>query len=214
MKTTTWLALAFAIGFASTARAEVLAKISLHATDLLGVPISSIPVGGQFQLQAIVQDLRNPVAPFPGVFAAYLNASYDPGLATIATNVTPTFGPTFEGAGQGASFDFSTLGTIAHTGSFAGNFTFSTAELLLFRVAVTAIGAGTETFTPLFDATSGREVLLYGHDDPMLASEIEFVGTSLSIVPEPSSLLLSSSAMLALVAAGVTRRQNARRVAS
>lgn len=145
--------------------------------------ITSINVGQDFTLAVFVQDVR-PDNPNPsGVFAAYLNAIYNSSLATIDTNATPTFGPTFAAANGGASFDFSTVGTIAKTGSFGTSLvSLGTAEQLLFRVTVHAVGSGTVTFTPSFDNTSGHDTLVLGNDNPIPLSDIEFDGVSLDVI--------------------------------
>ncbi len=161
------------------------AQIKVVATDLFGTQITETPVGSQFQLRAIVQDVRTPPAQFGGVFAAYLNVSYDSSLATI-----PTVGAQFEfdpffSAVQ--TFDTGTPGLISGAGaSSTSGSPPGTAPQPLWSVLVTASAAGVVSFTPSFDSTLGHGVLLYSLDEDVPSNAIDFVGTTLTITAEPS----------------------------
>jgi hypothetical protein len=161
------------------------AQISVIATDLLGNPISTIPVGSQFQLRTVVQDVRVPPSEFEGVFAAYLKVSYDSSLATIPTSgATFTFDPFFSVARE---FDTSTPGLIAGAGASSSSFDPpGSAPQTLWSVVVTASAGGVVTFTPSFDSEAGHDVALYGSDEGVPADAIDFVGTTLTITQEPT----------------------------
>ncbi len=160
------------------------AQVQIHtfATDLAGVPISSVQVGGDFLLETDVQDVRTG-APFPGVFAAYLNVNYDSSLASIATNATVNFDPFFSVA---RTSDVSTPGVVNATGASGSSLTPpGNAAQKLFTVLVHASAGGIETFTPSFDPTPGHDVLLYGSDIAIDAGSILFVNGTIQINAMP-----------------------------
>jgi hypothetical protein len=207
------LALAMALAVPpAAARAEILARIRFEATDLANNPISSIDVGEDFRLRALVKDLRGPLAA-NGVFAAFLYGDYDESL--VSTIATP--GP---GADPGIVFDsfftivrsgeLSTPGEITAAGAASGSLTApGLAEQFLFHVQFQADSAGLATFTPSFDDTLGHDVVLYLIDNPISEDQILFESDSLTIVPEPSALVLAAVAVVALACCG--RRRGARR---
>jgi hypothetical protein len=186
------------LGFAPGANAEILVQISVVPTDLGGTLITSIAPGEDFLLQAIVQDVRDP-PPEPiseGVFAGFLNVTYDPSLASIAPAAALVYDPFFIVARTG---DVSTQGLVSGAGALSG-FLLAPGNdpQPLWNVLVTATSPSVVSFTPSFDTIAGHEVLVFGHDDPVLESEIDFVGSALTIVPEPSGLMLGAIGLLAL----------------
>ncbi len=168
------------------------AQIKLVATDQLGTPITEIPVGSTFQLRAIVQDVRNPPDQFPGVFAAYLNVSYNSSFASIPTAGAISFDPFFSLAQTG---DTSVAGLIGAAGASSTSGTNpGSAPQTLWSVVVTAASPGDVTFTPSFDTSLGHDVLLYGGtSEPVPSDAIDFVGTTLTITQEPTITVTSVS---------------------
>ncbi|MGD9635429.1 MAG: Calx-beta domain-containing protein, partial [Pirellulales bacterium] len=154
--------------------------MSVIATDLVGSPITQITVGSDFLLQAIVQDTRNP--PFAGgggLFSAYLNVSYDSGLATIPQPATVNFDPFFSIL---RTFDATTPGLIVGAGASANTFPGpGNAPQDLWSVLVHASAAGVVSFTPSFDTIAGHDVALYGEFDAMTEAQIDFLGSSITI---------------------------------
>jgi hypothetical protein len=191
----------------ATARAEILVNIRLEVTDLSNNPIGSIDVGENFRLRALVQDVRDPPSPFGGVFAAWLNATYDDSLTT--PNVPPgiVYGSFFPLVQTG---DLSTPGEINGAGASSASFSPpGNAEQLLFYLDFQADSAGLATFTPFFDGTTGHEVLIYAEDDAVGEGQINFIADSLTInavIPEPAGLALGSTAAAALAWCGWRRR--------
>src|SRR4051812_18921597 len=53
-----------------------LVEVNTVFTDLADNPITSIPVGSDFKIHVIGQDVRDPVSETPGIFSAYLNLVY------------------------------------------------------------------------------------------------------------------------------------------
>ncbi len=209
MTRNTILALACVLGFARGASAEILARISVLPTDLGGTPITSIALGEDFRLQAIVQDLRDPPPELgSGTFAAYLNATYNPGLMSIAPSAVLEFDPFFNLVQTG---DLSTPGLISGAG--AATTTFSPPgndPQPLWNVLITAIGPGVVSFIPSFDTVVTHDVLLYLKNEIVLESEIDFVGSSLTIVPEPSGFVLGTICIVGMALWTATRRRSRR----
>lgn len=181
-------------------------KISLQPVDLLGVPIASIHVGEQFRIQAIVQDLRDPPpVASSGVFAAFLNATYDPGLIHITasahslTEPDPAFSfPSYFSIFQHG--DVSSPGLISGAGASTGTFPYhNTGPQLLWSLPATATSAGNLALTPYFDDEIGHDVLIFLDDDPIPPAEIAFVAGNLTIVPEPSSFVLAGTCIIGLM---------------
>src|SRR5205823_2084738 len=88
-------------------------SITLGTTDLNGTPISTIAVGQDFKVTATVNDLR--VSNPQGVFAAYVDATYDAALSSIPSGGKVVFDPFYS---NGKSQNLSTAGQINETGSF------------------------------------------------------------------------------------------------
>ncbi len=195
-----WMVLACAVGATSVARGQPLVEISLEATNLSGTPITSIPAGASFHLEAIVQDIRNPPAQSGGVFAGYLNVTYDPALVTIAPTATITYGPFFTPP-LVPSGNLSTPGQINDIGTASQSFAApgNAPQLLWAIIPATATTAGIESFVPTFDSLPGHDTLIYGDDNAVPADQILFVGTSLNVVPEPSTFALAAICSLGLL---------------
>jgi hypothetical protein len=208
------LALAAAVALAlapAAATADILARIRFEVTDLADNPISSINVGEDFRLRALVQDLRPPGLA-NGVAAAYLNGDYDETLASTVATAGPGADPAIV---FGSFFGFLRTGELSPAGDIvaAGAASLSlsppgSAEQFLFHVPFQADAPGVVTFTPSFDSTPGHEVLIYLEDEALAPNEILFVSDSLTIVPEPSTLALAG--MAAMVLAILFRRGRAK----
>jgi PEP-CTERM motif-containing protein len=186
----------------SNAMAEHLARFSLRATDSMGNSISSVSSGSPFLIEAVVQDIRMPPSPKPGVFQASLNARYDPILISIASDAQFVWGPTFN-ALLARPGNLSTAGVIQEAGAFGSFLTLpDNSPQTLYRVPAIAKQAGAAMLAPSFDGVteSLHNVLLYGDGRALLSEEIEFIGSSLAIVPEPNTWLL---ALLGMVGSGL-----------
>ncbi len=201
---TSWL-----LGQAHADSVEV--QLHLEAENLLGQPITTVPVGSAFQLAVFVQDIRTPPNSFPGVFSAYLNVAFDPSLASItATPHAPNavdpgivFGPQFSIAHTG---DLSTPGLINAGGGSNQQEPLTTADQFLFKVTVHATHAGMETFTSSFDTNPGHDFLLASPINELTADQVDFGQTSVTVVPEPASALLAMMGLVALSAWRAQRR--------
>lgn len=182
------------IGSASWANAALMARIEVFPTDLEGNPISTIAPGEDFLINAMVQDIRDPASAREGVFGAYFSLTFDPQLAYLPADEPPTFGPMF--ANGKAYGQHLTPGLVKGIGAFVSTFTAPGPEpQLLVQIPATAMRAGEADFAPLFDTTAGNDVALFGLDNAIPKADIEFVGSSLNIVPEPSTYVLALIAM-------------------
>lgn len=190
----------------SYANAGFVVRMELVPTDMDGNPISTISTGEDFLLNVVVQDIRDSDPPLDGVFGAYLDIQFDANVASFPADVPPIWPPTF-GNGKGLD-DRSTPSLINGIGAFATSFVPPGNDpQLLVQLPGTAVRAGVVDFTPLFDTTPGNDVAVYGSDDPVLASEIEFVGSTLNVVPEPSSFALVGPTASVLAVLGLGRRR-------
>ncbi|MGD9719730.1 MAG: hypothetical protein AB7O59_00755 [Pirellulales bacterium] len=200
------LAAACVLAIASAAHADLLARVTVITTDLGGTPISTIDVGEDFLLQVFVQDIRNPPAVAGGIAAGYLNVDYDGVLVSISPSAPIEYDPFFT-AWQTGNLD--EPGRIVGAGAYSISFEApGTALQALFSIPATATAPGGVAFTPsFFEAEDGRNVLLFVYDSPLLESEIDFVGATLSIVPEPSGIVAGTCGVLALAVCCLRRQK-------
>src|SRR5206468_2901052 len=112
-------------------------QVTLSPTDSLGHPISSIPVGGQFYLQALVQDVsQSEAAPLElGVFAAFVDVTWNASLAAVTGGID--HGGQYVNAASGNT---ATAGLIDEAGGTVVNR--PPTDPLLFRVPMQATTAG------------------------------------------------------------------------
>jgi large repetitive protein len=129
-----------------------LVDLRLEVTDLNGAPITTIAVGGTFQLRGYVKDIRA-TRPNQGVFAAYQDILYSSSLvnpkAKSVTTADPlgfevVFGTNYQ---QVISGDITNSGIINEIGAVQnGSTPLGAAEQLLFIVTLDAKAVGTATF--------------------------------------------------------------------
>ncbi len=152
-----------------------LVRIRLVATDTNGIPITAVDVDEPFQLRGFVQDLT--ARPNGGVFAAYLDVTYDPTLASVNGNIV--FGDSY---GDVQSGDTSVPGLIDEVGALDGLTPLGPSERLLFLVPMVGTSDGVVTFTPdPADQVPLHDVLLYGFGSAVPADEISFISDTVTI---------------------------------
>ena len=156
-------------------------KVWAVATDLTGNPITSITVGQQFKFEIVVQDVRAPIAQFPGVFSAAADVTFNSALSSIDTGQTVTFGGFFDLLDSASLSQGEVIGFGATSNSTAqGN-----GPQLLFSIVAMATGVGRQSFSPAFDPTVDHDSQLFGIDTPLTPEEISFVGSTLEILNAP-----------------------------
>ena len=160
--------------------------IELVFADMSGTPISVATVGQAIQLEVFGQDVRDS-PPAPGVFAIGADFAY----ADVALLGTAVFAP-----GWLADYpaDYSQPGLIKQLGSFTLSFTPTGAvPLLIFSIPLVAGQAGLATFsTSANNPSEMYDLLLYGENNQIPLDQVNFGTTSLTIVPEPTTLILAA----------------------
>lgn len=158
-----------------------LVQFVLKATDSLGNPISSIPLGGSFELRVFTKDLSPANA--NGVFAAYMDV-------TFASNLAEAFGP----IAFGGDFPFAHSGTTTTPGIIdevgaLGQLLFGppfpgSGEILLFKQAFTAKQLGLLQFGSDPNENLSLETVRYQPNSSQIPSNrIDYGSVSLTISP-------------------------------
>ncbi len=193
------------------AKAEIKIDVRLEAFDLLGDPISVIPLGSDFELRAFVDDVRDstPITgqsgeDLFGVFSAYVQVAFDAGkvVATGPVNVDDFFD----------DIPSATLSSVSPGLAQGGGATLSItnpgpAEQLLFTVSLGATALGPVVFSPSY-LNGTQEWLMYGDFDLIPPEDVQFFDLEVTIVPEPASVVLCAIGLVA-VGALVFRRRKA-----
>jgi hypothetical protein len=208
---------------AASLQAEPLATFRLQVEDLSDNPITTVNLGQDFQLAAYVEDVRDPAATFPGVWAAFMHVAYNSTLVSITAmpNVPDPndqgnkgdlgieFGDYFD---NGLRFgDLATPGQINGIGSASLTFINSgIGDILLWRITIHTSALGTVTFSPTFDSNEDHQSSFIDPPNQLMAEDIQFIGDSVQIVPEPSSLVLAVLGTLGVMT--IARRKRQRRV--
>lgn len=173
---------------------ERLMGISLVSTDLTGNPIASIEAGSPYRLNVFTRDLRDPIVSNPGVFGAGVDVVFDSALSSVDVGQTAQFDEFF-----GLVQD-----TVLQQGRIIGYGAATRAAdtndpQFVFSVVLTATIPGTQVFTPGVSPSLDHENLLFLRNDALLPDEVLFVGTTLTIVPEPSAVMLGAAALIGLL---------------
>lgn len=198
------LSVFFAVVFHHIAPAQV-AKFRLEATDTSGVPVDSVTVGDEFLLKAYAQQVGG-FADDPakgGVFAGYLDISFDASLADVHSEAVE-YSPTYS---NGTTGDFSTTGLMDNIGAFASAepplvlpVPPGPDEQFLFSVGMKAIAAGELLFVGSESLSYPlHEVLVWTSLEPVPARDIDFGAEDLRVdfgtlslnvqaVPEPRGI--------------------------
>ena len=184
----------------------------LETTNLAGDPVSSVDVGDEFVVRLFTQDTQD-TAEFFGVFAAYVDITYDENLASVTGALQ--FDGEFENATSG---DTSVAGLIDEAGAIAGLSPTGQDELEVFSIRMRADAAGQLTLASnAADNLPNNVVLVFGSDDPVATDDILYGSTTLTIGTQQQPEVDLVGFAQALDAAGVelwsTRRLARARVA-
>ena len=155
-------------------------SIRLETTDLEGNVITTANVGDEFQLRAYVRDLQGDST--GGVFAAFLDVTYDSALASPVDDEIE-HAPLFQ---NGVSGDISVAGEFDEIGGFSNSLSpLGTDEQLLFTVTLNADSAGDLVFSSNpADNQPANDVLIFNSNNAVLLEEIDFGSTVLEIAGE------------------------------
>lgn len=166
---------------------EVLLRFRLEATDPSGNPIAAVQQGEGFQLRVYTQDIRASGA--QGVFAAFMDVTYDSALATVSGPITA--GPAYPGVTdlQFPHGNTTVPGLIDEAGGWSNSLTpLGSAEFLVVVIPFTAVDLGAVTFfSDPADVSPANDVLLYGGINGQIApvpdAQIDYGTTTLTITP-------------------------------
>jgi hypothetical protein len=150
--------------------------IRLEAVNTSGTPVTTVPVGSSFFVNAYVRDGRSINA--DGVFAAYMDILYD------ASRVAAT-GTRFDtGIYQNnTSGDLSRAGLVNEVGAYAARLdALDGQEYRVFRVEFTATASGSVIFRPDQARDVGHELLRFGENAPVPPSSLDFSAASIQVV--------------------------------
>ena len=160
-------------------------RYDIEATDLAGSPISSVQVGKTFRLLGTVQDLR-PTA--DGVFAAYVDVAYD--LALVEAAGLLVHGDDYSNGASGVIG----AGLLDEVGGFSGLSLLGQTPRRVFSIEMLATQAGEVIFlADPADLLPAHYTLLFGRNDAVGESEINFASVTLTITQPPGTLGLSVS---------------------
>ncbi|MFM8323783.1 MAG: Ig-like domain-containing protein, partial [Pirellulaceae bacterium] len=182
--------------FQITVREVAVGKFELRVVNQQGATVSQLDVGETFNLQIWVQDIRSSDA--LGVFSAYLDVTYDANLFETVGSAPISHGTVYTNTKSGS---VTTAGLIDEVGGVSN----STANLdgearLLAQVAMRTKAAGEANFSANQADGVGKEFLLYGINEVIDPSQIEYgtrsilVGDSFSVVNDSFSVLEDSQA--------------------
>ncbi len=151
-----------------------VAQLRLETTNLDGDAISTITTGSEFLLSVLTKDLRSSPK---GVFAAYVDVTYDPDLVSVA-DTTLIYGEEY---GNGKSGATTQAGLIDEGGAFAGFTQLGGAEYLVFSVRMKADDAGQVQFAGDPADGTGHQFLVFGSDTAVAWDAVTITPASLTI---------------------------------
>ncbi len=155
---------------------DALVGFRIELTDRSFNPISSIDVGGEFELRVFVADIS---ADPRGVFAAYLDVLYDQQL--VVADGPLSWGPSYPNSHVGS---LASPGIIDEAGAFGGFSELGGAEYLFLSLPMKAIFAGDALFqTDAADNLPTNELLRYGDDFEVEPDEVVYGSTVLTVNP-------------------------------
>ena len=189
--------------FATQSNVPPLAEVKLEATQLDGSPLPSvIPGGMKFWVYEYVTDLRQPTSDALGVQEAYTTITFDHSQFVVASPLS------FEGEYQFAQRPSSGTPTdLTNVGAFAGSSALpalslpdGSAKLLVFRVQMQAIAAGTSSILVGQPTSTPADPLgIYLFPTPpattssaLLTSQIHFIGLNGLQSTQPTVLSIAS----------------------
>jgi hypothetical protein len=196
-------------------------QVTLTTTDMSGAPITSVPVGSDFQLQATVSDVRvypdgfesfYPSTAPTGTFASYDDVTFDP--SHVAVDGAIAYGPLFTNVRTPDADVFATPGQLDEIGAVADFSTFFTgmpSPTLLFDVPFQANAAGDVIFAlDPADILPFHNSLLFGLNTAVPVDKIDFVNVTIHVsAPSTQDQILALTEQVnALVSSGVLNDGN------
>ena len=177
--------------FTCTSAWSQIVEFRLETTDLAGNPVGTVSVGDDFLFTAYTSHVSGFSDPADaGVFSAFIDVSYDGGLASTTGPIdhalrfsTATSGNLSNGLIDDAG------GLATDPGSVPGPV--GPTEQLVFSVPFRADAPGALDF---IGSGSGDQlfapVLVFGVNTTIDPADVDFGSVSLTVVPEPSGMII------------------------
>lgn len=163
--------------FAVEVGEDAIVRFRVEAVDASGNVVTNLATGEQFQLRIFTEDDRGVQS--QGVFAAYLDVLFDPRLASVRGTDPVELSSEYDNAPSGLT---TTAGLIDELGGTSGDLSpVGGGEFLVATVDMVALRPGTLVVASDAADDSGHDVLVYGNDSEIPATEVEFGSVSLSI---------------------------------
>jgi Ca2+-binding RTX toxin-like protein len=154
--------------------------VIVELTNPNGSPLTRLAPAQDFVLHVMVKDLRSMAR---GVFAAYVDVSWDAGKAVATGPIT--FGSAYSNGHDGGSL---LTGLADDLGGFAGFSELGGGAFEVFSVPMRATGAGSLVFTAdPADALPEHFVLLYGSNIAVAPVEIRYGAAAITVANPLSS---------------------------
>ncbi len=151
-----------------------LVRLRLDTTDINGTPLSTISSGSEFLLSVYARDTR-PNA--KGVFAAYVDVTYNPALVSVA-DPNLVYSLPYE---NGKSGGLTQPGLIDEAGAFAGFTQTGASEKLVLSVRMKADQTGQVQFVGDPADNTGHQILVFGSDTAISWDAVTISPKSLNI---------------------------------
>ena len=150
--------------------------VGVIPVDEAGNRIDHVSVGDVFYLTLVTEDLR--AAP-NGVFAVYADVYYASSFLTLVG--VPSYESPYI---NGITSDLSETGLINEWGAFSGIEQTKGGAYVVSRIPVKANKAGSTVFGASAADDSSHDVLVYGKNDAIPPSKIEFLASELLITDD------------------------------
>lgn len=158
---------------------EMAVSISLEIFDANGEPTDCVQVGEVVQLRIVGHDLRE--APL-GLFGATVDIVYPPGFVPSGPAEIDAYFANFRSGSHHRP------GLIDELGGYGGlEYPSNPQASILATIPMRAVAPGAQTLTLDPADMPGNDVLLHGWDDAVTAGQIDYVGTTVTVIGRESA---------------------------
>jgi hypothetical protein len=151
-------------------------RVILAVTDSSGNPVTSLPIGSEFQLRAFTQDIRETATDPRGVFSAVVDVTYDPTLVNVSGPIS--YGASYPNQHRSDTLINANPGVLDEIGAISTGAPLGTGEVLLFIVPFMVNAGGPITFGLDSADLVENEVLVLGENERIPPAEVELLGMS------------------------------------
>lgn len=158
---------------------DKVVTISLEIVDANGEPTNCVQVGEVVQLRIVAHDLRD--SPL-GLFGATVDIVYPPGFIPSGPAEIDAYFANFR---NGSHYR---PGLIDELGGYGGlDYPSNPRKTILATIPMRAVAPGAQTVTLDPADMPGNDVLLHGWDDAVTAGQIDYVGTTVTVIGRESA---------------------------